>query len=937
MRIILNVESMVIPFPQGSDKLSEDGLDELDSVVKRLEMMNAMNEKAGQTFFTPRHVVRIEQQPLMKKKARRDEEFEGDFLDTPTPAGRGRRGAFDLFGENLAARMVKCVSPKLDLWSKFIVKRETSQVKKPIGLGIIYPSELYEQEGNVSVEKEEIIADYASEVESDIDSISSDEFSCSSYVLRTYVQPQRQSTMANPDVPSPSPQTESVDALCPITSPDLPKVLPVKEEKTSVEYPRFVTPRKPVNYALWQPIDKPIVKQNRGQDKPHVVRHRLVVINADPISPSSPTEEFSKPVPATESRVYGNIIRPDKMVERESKEDHPRGVQLKDNGPVVKPNNAPWRIPRKPVPNYSVILSTPPREVLKGKKKERFSLDGDYSITFPNAYRVFPELPDFGPLNPNPVISLQDFELKRVLGAGAQGRVYAAQYSGSRRLFAVKVMNKRIRHGMCDLRSTLLEQIVLKQLRGHPFILGLEASFHDTEHFYLVTPYHAGGDLGSVLRKANTFTVDAVRFYAAELTTAIHYLHKNNIIHQDIKPSNVLLKNDGHIVLSDFGLVKAFDYRLVGGNVGWRQVKTQDGKRPIAQSWCGTPCYMAPELISQKQYSFEIDWWSLGVSILEMLVGEVPWANLPMDVMGFLVCEEGIDHWAEILKDRHAKDLVRGLLATGPLFRYAAKDIYDHPFFETINWDEVELQNLTPPYIPEDNADLIFKSNLQREDCIYPGYIPLSGPHPEYTFVGPNLQSSLNDVSADNSIHRCSELLSEAEASPETESPDLIPRPFMLFAPTNASDPRPNESIVKNYRLLPPLLITSPASSRTLFPSQSPGQTLISVDETLEILSPLRQASYLTTGGMSTATSATTCVAESTARHELKKVQSLVRVTGLQNIGSARPSDVPEAIKCRWTWEKDNQTIIKLFNGLASTSKWTFRSLKQLLGDSRLC
>ncbi|PFH48949.1 hypothetical protein AMATHDRAFT_148696 [Amanita thiersii Skay4041] len=322
--------------------------------------------------------------------------------------------------------------------------------------------------------------------------------------------------------------------------------------------------------------------------------------------------------------------------EEESKkpecEVRPRGVQLRDDGPVPKTDNFVRRVPRRPVnkknpvPRYSPIASSPPRHLPKCRRRSRrFSLDGEYNNAFfdPPSYS---ELPDFGPVDPNPVISLHDFELKQILGTGAQGRVYAATsaFSIPGKLFAVKATNKRFTSAAADTMTALLEQIVLKQVRGHKFILELEASFHDTEFFYLVTPYYTGGDLESLIKYTGRLPIEALSFYTAEITCGLNYLHKNNIIHQDLKPANILMKGSGHIVISDFGLVKSFDYRPVGGNVSWRKAKLPPNTdRPLADTGGGTPFYMAPEMLFRNLYSFEVDWWSLGVSVLEMLLGSV--------------------------------------------------------------------------------------------------------------------------------------------------------------------------------------------------------------------------------------------------------------------------------------------------------------------------
>ncbi|PFH46434.1 hypothetical protein AMATHDRAFT_155020, partial [Amanita thiersii Skay4041] len=214
----------------------------------------------------------------------------------------------------------------------------------------------------------------------------------------------------------------------------------------------------------------------------------------------------------------------------------------------------------------------------------------------------------------------------QVLGAGAQGRVYAATaiLSDPSKPFAVKIMKKWGRKQARDPTTALMEQFVLKHLRGHKFVLGLEASFHDSEYFYLVTPFHVGGDLASLLMRAKRLPMKTVQFYTAEITCGLDYLHKNNVVHRDLKPANILVKGNGHIVISDFGLVKSLDYRGVDGAVRKHYVKSPaNNNNPFDKTFYGTLRYTAPEILLSMHYNFETDWWALGVSVLEMLTGRV--------------------------------------------------------------------------------------------------------------------------------------------------------------------------------------------------------------------------------------------------------------------------------------------------------------------------
>ncbi|KAF8886543.1 kinase-like domain-containing protein [Infundibulicybe gibba] len=258
-----------------------------------------------------------------------------------------------------------------------------------------------------------------------------------------------------------------------------------------------------------------------------------------------------------------------------------------------------------------------------------------------------------------------------------------------------------------DMRA---EQKILRRLRCNAFIVNLVASFHNSHTFCLVTDFYGGGDLQTALAVAKSFSLDRARFYAAEMASAIHFLHTQNILHRDIKLANVLLKGDGHIAVADFGLSKLV-LQSDTADIGC-----------IAQSHCGTMTYMAPEHFLLQSYGPGVDWWSLGVCVFAMLDGKLPF-NGDFDELPDLTSL-----------------FIQGLLEKDPLKRLGGADIFNHAFFETINWSALEALAVTPPFVPTDDYSV-----LEHNRCAVGAEIILADPlcydpYPDFHFVADEFQ-----------------------------------------------------------------------------------------------------------------------------------------------------------------------------------------------------
>ena len=246
-------------------------------------------------------------------------------------------------------------------------------------------------------------------------------------------------------------------------------------------------------------------------------------------------------------------------------------------------------------------------------------------------------------------MGINDFEMLKVVGKGSTGKVLLVRHKPTSDLFAMKVIAKRDVLARKQLRGILTEQAILRRVgveRKEPFVVKLWRSFHDRENLFLVMDFYPGGDLATQLIRWRRFGRDRARFYAAEIVEGVECLHKHGIIYRDLKPENVLIGSDGHIVLTDFGLSKQFP-RLpnviappptpngIGGEPiagGAPRFPSTEKDPPngipsagteTTNTFCGTAHYLAPEVIQALPYSFEVDWWSFGTMLFEMLAGIV--------------------------------------------------------------------------------------------------------------------------------------------------------------------------------------------------------------------------------------------------------------------------------------------------------------------------
>lgn len=284
-------------------------------------------------------------------------------------------------------------------------------------------------------------------------------------------------------------------------------------------------------------------------------------------------------------------------------------------------------------------------------------------------------------------MSIDDFELLKVVGRGSFGKVMQVQKRDTRRIYALKTIRKAHIISRSEVAHTLAERSVLAQI-NNPFIVPLKFSFQSPEKLYLVLAFVNGGELFYHLKSQQTFDINRARFYTAELLCALECLHGFNIIYRDLKPENVLLDYTGHIALCDFGLCKL--------NIG-------EGVR--TNTFCGTPEYLAPELLLNNGYDKTVDWWTLGVLLYEMLTGLPPYYDENTNEMYRKILHDPLHFHDNTpgLVPPVARDLIARLLDRDPKRRLGvngAAEIKAHNFFHSIDWRKLLDRKYEPTFKP---------------------------------------------------------------------------------------------------------------------------------------------------------------------------------------------------------------------------------------------
>ena len=281
-------------------------------------------------------------------------------------------------------------------------------------------------------------------------------------------------------------------------------------------------------------------------------------------------------------------------------------------------------------------------------------------------------------------VHMSDYIFLETIGVGSYGRVRLCRNKKTNKVFAVKMLKKSEIIRMKQVDHVFSEYTILASI-FHPFIVELKGvNFTDPSYLYFILEYIPGREMFTLLRDKNSFPANQAKFYAAHIVTIFDYLHSKNIIYRDLKPENILIQPSGFLKLTDFGFAK-----YITGQT---------------YTLCGTPEYLAPEIIANKGHGKPVDWWTLGVLLYEMMVGIDPF-NDPDPMMVYQKIIKGKIKFPKNI-DKDGKSLIKHLLVGDVSKRYGClkrgvKDIIQHKFFENFDWNGLLFRTMRPPYVPK--------------------------------------------------------------------------------------------------------------------------------------------------------------------------------------------------------------------------------------------
>ncbi|XP_032084135.1 RAC-beta serine/threonine-protein kinase isoform X2 [Thamnophis elegans] len=287
--------------------------------------------------------------------------------------------------------------------------------------------------------------------------------------------------------------------------------------------------------------------------------------------------------------------------------------------------------------------------------------------------------------------TMSDFDYLKLLGKGTFGKVILVREKATGRYYAMKILRKKVIIAKDEVAHTVTESRVLQNTR-HPFLTALKYAFQTNDRLCFVMEYANGGELFFHLSRERVFTEERARFYGAEIVSALEYLHSRDVVYRDIKLENLMLDKDGHIKITDFGLCKE---------------GISDGA--TMKTFCGTPEYLAPEVLEDNDYGRAVDWWGLGVVMYEMMCGRLPFYSQDHERLFELILLEEIRFPRTLSPE--AKALLAGLLKKDPKQRLGggptdAKEVMEHRFFAAVNWQDVVHKKLLPPFKPQVTSEI---------------------------------------------------------------------------------------------------------------------------------------------------------------------------------------------------------------------------------------
>ncbi|XP_056603822.1 protein kinase C theta type [Triplophysa dalaica] len=278
--------------------------------------------------------------------------------------------------------------------------------------------------------------------------------------------------------------------------------------------------------------------------------------------------------------------------------------------------------------------------------------------------------------------TLDNFILHKMLGKGSFGKVFLAEMKGAGQFFAVKALKKDVVLMDDDVECTMVEKRVLSLAWEHPFLTHLYCTFQTKENLFFVMEYLNGGDLMFHIQTCHRFDLPRSTFYAAEIVCGLQFLHSKGIVYRDLKLDNILLDIEGHIKIADFGMCKENMFE---------EARTC--------TFCGTPDYIAPEILLGQKYGTSVDWWSFGVLLYEMLIGQSPFHGQDEEELFQSIRTDDPCYPRWLTRD--TRDLLVKLFVREPERRLGVKgNIRQHVFFRDTDWNALENRQVEPPFRP---------------------------------------------------------------------------------------------------------------------------------------------------------------------------------------------------------------------------------------------
>ncbi|XP_048870435.1 microtubule-associated serine/threonine-protein kinase 1-like isoform X1 [Brienomyrus brachyistius] len=286
-----------------------------------------------------------------------------------------------------------------------------------------------------------------------------------------------------------------------------------------------------------------------------------------------------------------------------------------------------------------------------------------------------------------------DFQTIKLISNGAYGAVYLVRHRETRQRFAMKKINKQNLILRNQIQQAFVERDILT-FAENPFVVSMFCSFETRRHLCMVMEYVEGGDCATLLKNIGALPVEMARMYFAETVLALEYLHNYGIVHRDLKPDNLLITSMGHIKLTDFGLSKmglmSLTTNLYEGHI------EKDAREFLDKQVCGTPEYIAPEVILRQGYGKPVDWWAMGIILYEFLVGCVPFfGDTPEELFGQVITDDIVWPEGDEALPVDAQSLISSLLQTNPLLRLCtggAHEVKQHAFFSELDWNSLLRQ-----------------------------------------------------------------------------------------------------------------------------------------------------------------------------------------------------------------------------------------------------